>query len=253
MDAVSVGWPLAALLCLLTAVAAAVAGSTGLAEWRAPVVAAARACAQLLAVSLVIGFVLRSMALVAGFIGVMLLVATATAARRITGKFDPSDWWLLLPMLGGVVPTVTLTLMSTAVPARPVAVLPVCGILVGGAMSATALAGRRTVDELIARAGEYEAGLALGLTRRQSVIVVGRPAAALALVPGLDQTRTVGLVTLPGAFVGVLLAGAAPIQAGAAQVLVLVALLASQAVSAALTVELVAVGRVPVLGASLKV
>jgi len=38
----------------------------------------------------------------------------------------------------------------------------------------------------------------------------GAGAAALALVPGLDQTRTVGLVTLPGAFVGVLLAGASP-------------------------------------------
>ena len=47
----------------------------------------------------------------------------------------------------------------------------------------------------------------MGLSRREAVSLVARPAAALALVPGLDQTRTVGLVTLPGAFVGVLLAG----------------------------------------------
>ena len=49
-----------------------------------------------------------------------------------------------------------------------------------------------------------------------------------ALVPALDQTRTVGLVTLPGAFVGVLLGGGTPIQAGAVQVLVLVGLLAAE-------------------------
>ncbi len=55
--------------------------------------------------------------------------------------------------------------------------------------------------------------------------MVSRPAAAEALVPGLDQTRTVGLVALPGAFVGTLLGGASPVQAGAVQVLVLVALL----------------------------
>lgn len=49
-------------------------------------------------------------------------------------------------------------------------------------------------------------------------------------MPGLDQTRTVGLVTLPGAFVGVLLGGGTPAQAGAAQVLVLCGLLATQAI-----------------------
>jgi len=55
-------------------------------------------------------------------------------------------------------------------------------------------------------------------------------------------------VTLPGAFVGVLLAGASPVEAGAAQVLVLVALLAVQSIAAALTVELIAAGRIPVAG-----
>jgi len=71
---------------------------------------------------------------------------------------------------------------------------------------------------------------------------------ALSLVPGQDQTRTVGLVALPGAFVGVLLAGASPVEAGAAQVLVLVALLAVQSIAAAITVELMAAGLLPIAG-----
>nr|MBA3523078.1 ABC transporter permease [Geodermatophilaceae bacterium] len=45
--------------------------------------------------------------------------------------------------------------------------------------------------------------------------------------------------TLPGVFVGLLLGGATPLQAGIAQLLVLVALLAAEAAAAALTVELV--------------
>ena len=84
------------------------------------------------------------------------------------------------------------------------------------------------------------------MSRREGVGLVARPAAALALVPGLDQTRTVGLVTLPGAFVGVLLAGASPLQAGAAQVLVLVALMLVQTLAVAVTVELIAAGLLPV-------
>jgi putative ABC transport system permease protein len=67
--------------------------------------------------------------------------------------------------------------------------------------------------------------------------------AATALVPALDQTRTVGLVTLPGAFVGVLLGGGSAVQAGAAQLLVLVGLLAAEALAVWVTVELVAAGR----------
>jgi putative ABC transport system permease protein len=47
----------------------------------------------------------------------------------------------------------------------------------------------------------------------------------------MDQTRTVGLVTLPGAFVGVLLGGGSPVQAGAAQIIVLVGLLATQSIT----------------------
>jgi ABC-type iron transport system FetAB permease component len=35
-----------------------------------------------------------------------------------------------------------------------------------------------------------------------------------ALVPALDRTRTVGLVTLPGAFVDVQLGGGSAVQAG---------------------------------------
>ena len=60
----------------------------------------------------------------------------------------------------------------------------------------------------------------------------------------MDQTRTVGLVTLPGAFVGMLLGGATPVQAGAVQLLVLVLLLAVETVAVAVTVELVCRDRI---------
>ncbi|MGN6088656.1 MAG: ABC transporter permease, partial [Actinomycetales bacterium] len=61
---------------------------------------------------------------------------------------------------------------------------------------------------------------------------VVRLAAAEALVPGLDQTRTTGLVTLPGAFVGALLGGANPLQAARFQLVVLAGLLCAQATTA---------------------
>jgi putative ABC transport system permease protein len=242
MNTVALGWPLAALLVALTAGAALIAGLGGLADWRSMVIAGVRALLQLLAVSAVIAVVLQSRWLTAGFLLVMVAVAAATSAHRITGSWRPRSWITVVPILLGVLPVLAAILASGVLPAEPVAILPTAGILIGGAMTATSLAGRRLVEELTEHRGTYEAGLSLGLTRRDAVTVVARPAAGLALVPGLDQTRTVGLVTLPGAFVGMLLAGASPLQAGAVQLLVLLGLLLVQALAVVTVVELVSAG-----------
>jgi putative ABC transport system permease protein len=73
-------------------------------------------------------------------------------------------------------------------------------------------------------------------------VLVAREDAALALLPRLDRTRTVGLVTLPGAFVGMLLGGTTPAEAAAVQLVVLVALLLVQSTAVLVVLELVATG-----------
>jgi putative ABC transport system permease protein len=237
---VEVGPALGVALVLLVAAACALSALGGLERGREVVVASVRAVAQLAAISLVLATVVRSLGLSLLFAAAMLAVASRTAGRRLVpGR---SGWWCALPVAAGPVPVVALLLAMGVVPREGVAVVPVAGILIGGAMTATVLAGRRAFDELRTRAGEVEAALALGLPQREAGLMVSRPAASEALVPGLDQTRTVGLVALPGAFVGTLLGGASPVEAGAVQVLVLVALLAVQSVAVVLTVELLARG-----------
>jgi putative ABC transport system permease protein len=172
---------------------------------------------------------------VRSFAALLILLTTGAAAVAWLGQLGS----------GKAVITASLRAVAQPVPWTPVGVLPVAGILIGGAMTATSLAGRRALDELLARHGEFEAALALGFTTRDAALLVCRPTAGHALVPALDQTRTVGLVTLPGAFVGVMLGGGSALQAGKVQVLVLIALLAVEAVAVVMTVELVAAGLVP--------
>jgi putative ABC transport system permease protein len=211
---------------------------------RDDLVAAGRATVQLTLVGLVIAAVLRSWPLTLAFIAVMLTVATVTAGRRLV-RGGPW-WWAFAPVLAAAVPVSAGLVLSGLVPHRTIAVVPVVGILVGGAMTATTIAGKRALDALRNRRGEYEAALSIGLDDRDAALLVARDDAALALVPGLDQTRTVGLVTLPGAFVGMLLGGATPLQAAAVQLLVLVGLLLVQSVAVLVTLELVARGRLRV-------
>ncbi|WP_406381146.1 ABC transporter permease [Streptomyces sp. NBC_01618] len=232
---------LGVVLALLLVAAAIVAALASLGRSREILLAGLRAAVQLAAVSLIIGWVVRSLPPLLGFVVLMYAVAVRIAGRRITR--NRTWWWAALPIGAGVVPVVVLLLLTGLVKVQGIALIPVTGILIGGALTATVLGGRRALDELATRRGEVEAGMALGLLDRDARLEIARPAAADALLPGLDQTRTVGLVTLPGAFVGMLLGGASPVQAGAVQLFVLVALMAVQAVAVAVMLELVARGR----------
>jgi len=232
---------LALVVVVCTGLAALLNVRGGLGHGREDVVAALRATLQLGVVGLVIAAVLRSWWLTSAFLVVMLSVAAVTAGRRLASG---RRWaWAFVPVTLGAVPVAAGLLASGLIPLRTIAVVPILGILIGNAMTATSLAGRRALDALRTRAGELEAALSIGLLDREAALLVARDDAALALVPGLDQTRTVGLVTLPGAFVGMLLGGASPLQAAAVQLVVLVALLLVQAVAVLATVELVARGR----------
>ncbi|MCG7322586.1 MULTISPECIES: ABC transporter permease [Arsenicicoccus] len=230
------------VVALLALAAAGVHRWGGLGHSGATLTAAGRATVQLAVVGLLIAAVLESWWLTLGFVALMLGVASVTAGRRVLpGR---GTWWAALPVCLGAVPVGLALAVSGVIPLRPVALVPILGILIGNAMTATTLAGKRTLDALVTRHGEFEAGQSIGLVDRDAALLVAREDAALALVPGMDQTRTVGLVTLPGAFVGTLLGGATPLEAAAVQLVVLAALLLVQALAVVTMLELVARGRI---------
>lgn len=234
---------LALVLAVLVviAVAASYLGRLGVGRQQAS--AALRAVVQLAVVSLVIAAALGSLWSSLTFAALMFVVASVTSARRI-GVPGHQLPWVALAIAAGALPVLGLCLVSRVIPFNGVGIIPVAGILIGGAMTASTLTGRRASDEIKAQHGSYEAALALGLPGPEAAFVVLQPTAKEALTPGLDQTRTVGLVTLPGAFIGVLLGGGTPLEAGAAQVLVLLGLLAVQAITSAVLLRLIAQGKV---------
>jgi putative ABC transport system permease protein len=235
------GVRLAVVTVVLVAIGAAVSAAGRLGHAAGIVRAALRAAVQLAAVSALITVVLTRLGTAAAFVALMLAVAIATSARRT--RAGASGAWVGVALAAGALPVLVLILASGVVPLRAVSVVPIGGIVIGGAMTATTLAARRALDAVAERRGEVEAGMAIGLTDREARREIARPAAADALLPALDQTRTVGLVTLPGAFVGMLLGGATAVQAGSVQLLVLLSLLAAQSVAVVGCAELVASGR----------
>ena len=237
--AVSPDWRLAVVLVVLVAVAvlASVVGRLG--TQREHVTAAARAVVQLAVVSLVITAALANVWLSVAFVLLMFVVATVTSTGRIDVAHRQLPW-VGFTIACGVVPVLALVFASGVVSFNGPGIIPIAGIVVGNMMTAATLTGRRAFDELAGHFGSYEAALALGMTSPDAAFEVIQPTAREALTPGLDQTRTVGLVTLPGAFIGVLLGGGTPLEAGAAQILVLMGLMAGQAITSAVLLRLVA-------------
>jgi putative ABC transport system permease protein len=234
---------LAVVLLALAATAAVTSRLGHLGVAREQVTAALRAVVQLAVVAGLITAVVSSVLLSSVFVALMYAVATATSLRRLDAPAAHAPW-VGAALAAGAVPVVALCLGSGLVPLNGIGIIPIAGIIIGGSMTAATLTGRRAFAELAGHLGTYEAGLALGMHSPDAAGLVIEPTAREALTPGLDQTRTVGLVTLPGAFVGVLLGGGSATDAAAAQLLVLVGLLAAQALTTATLVRLVATGRV---------
>ena len=118
------------------------------------------------------------------------------------------------------------------------AIVPLAGMMIGNSMTATVVASRRVVGELTDKRAEVEARLALG----QPWTVASRPytrsAVRTALISQIETTKAVGLVFLPGAMTGLILAGVDPVDAVLVQAAVMYLILGA----AATTVTVVSIG-----------
>jgi putative ABC transport system permease protein len=206
---------------------------------RDAVVAVGRAIAQLAVVGFVIRAVILRPELSPLYLALMVGVAAYTSSRRIRGVHRAYTSATVAIAAGAAV-VCGVVILSGALARDARDIVPFAAQIVGGAMTATTLAALRMRDDVLAGWDLVEAAIALGAAPRQAVADLARSSAGKALVPALDQTRNVGLVVLPGAYVGLLLGGASPAEAGRVQFLVLLGLLVAESLAAVLVTRLLA-------------
>jgi len=199
-----------------------------------PWLAVLRATVQLAVVALLLRGVLTWWWALAAFLVLMLATAGFTGAGRAK-DLPAGRAAALLGIAAGAVVAVGATVGLGLVERTSQELVAIAGILIGNAMSASTLSLRGLARLLRDRRGEVEAWLALGATPARSTADLRREAIREALIPNLDQTRSTGLVTLPGAFVGALFGGASPLGAASFQLVVLVGIFLAQSVTASLS------------------
>jgi putative ABC transport system permease protein len=142
----------------------------------------------------------------------MVLVAAVTIrwrAREIPGVFA------LAFVSVGAATAVGLGVLFTLriFPTEGRTVVPLAGMIIGNALASTVVAARRIVGELGDKRAEVEARLALGLPWPEAARPHVRSALRTAVLPQIESTKAVGLVALPGAMTGLILAGVKPVDA----------------------------------------
>ncbi len=225
------------LVFVAVAIAAARWERTG--EERSIAVASVRAIVQLVAIGYVIEavFGFDHPAATAAFIAVMLGFATQIAARRgsgVSGAVGVAAVAITLASVGVLAAMVALGI----VPPEPRYLIPIAGMLIGNSMSACGIVLREIGRDRTRSASELETALSLGATPRAAARDSRRRTMRAALGPLIDGTKAVGVVSLPGAMTGMILAGLSPLDAVQLQMIVMFMLLGATSISVLLGVEL---------------
>jgi putative ABC transport system permease protein len=234
-------WVGVAASLALVALAVAVASWQRLHLAREITMAAARAGIQLAAVGAVLLLAFRHAGLAGavGWLAIMVAIASQVAARRARGL--PRA----LPVATAAVAAATAATMGTllalgVISPQPRVVIPVGGMVVSGAMAATAVTLTRIREEAAAARPAIEARLCLGQPATRAFAPHLHAALRTALIPAIDSTKTVGLISLPGAMTGLILAGVSPLTAIRYQIVVMYMLLAAAALAALTAARLAA-------------
>jgi putative ABC transport system permease protein len=144
-------------------------------------IAAVRAAVQLAAVGALIALVFEHAGLAAAFVALMLAVATYTSGRRLA-SVPEAPLRAGIAIAAGTATGLVPLLVTGAFDTVPRELVPVAGILIGGAMVATSVTGRRLAEQAADDLALIETRLALSLL---AVQVVAALAVARLVVAGL--------------------------------------------------------------------
>ena len=233
-----VGWTGLAASVAFVGVAIALSASQRLGLERSIVVAVARSMAQLLVVGLALVLIIDpDTPLVWSWLWVVAIVGFAGVTV-----------WRRAPAIPGLLGIATgahalMAAVSIAViygfgifPLEGRTLVPVAGMTIGNAMKAAVVGANRLVDVVADHRPEIEARLALGLPGREALRPFLRSILRTAISPQIEQTAALGIVFLPGAMTGLIIAGVEPMDAVRTQLALMYVILAGVAITAITTV-----------------
>ena len=237
-----IGWLGAIASLSLVVVAVAISLRNRLGVEGSIIWAGLRAAAQLIAVGLLFSIIFTStQAMIWAWVWVvgMTLLSAEVVARRVAG-IPRIRQFSLLALSAAVAVTVGLIFGLGVFDLEPVVLVVIAGITLGNMLPAAVQAAQTIKQQLTDHPGQVEVLLALGFDKTGATRELSRAAVRNALLPQIERTKVIGLIALPGTMTGMLLAGADPMDAVLAQLVVTYLVLGSVGVAASAIVAMAA-------------
>ncbi len=212
--------------------------------WKIPVqkdmaLGSVRAFVQLVAVGYALKYIfaLDSVWVVLLVIMVMILVGAQAASGRVTGIRRGFVITSVAMTMGSLL-TLGAMLLLGVITLEARFVIPLAGMIIGNSMNASALTVNRISADIRNNRLAIETALALGKSWREATLPYQKEAAVAGMLSMLNFMKTVGIVALPGAMTGMILAGAEPFDAVMLQIVVGYMLLCAVTITSVVALEL---------------
>ena len=202
------------------------------------IVAVVRSLVQLLIVALGLGIIVKpstplfwSWLWVAGDRPVRRRDGHAPRAPQLPGVFGIA----LTANAATAIVGLGLTFGLGIFPVEGRTVVPVAGMVIGNSMKSCVVVVQMLASLIADRRADIEARLALGLTGSDAARPIVRQALRVAINPQIENTKALGIVFLPGAMTGLILAGVKPLDAVFVQLALMYIILGAVVVTTAVT------------------
>jgi len=198
-----------------------------------------RAFLQLVAVGYILEFVFdsNSIWLIVLSVAIMMLVAAYTAGKRAE-QYNNGFMISFVSLSIGSLVTLGIMLLLKIITPEARYIIPLSGMIISNSMNAVSIVYNRLGSDMKSNRLMVETSLSLGKNWRIASKSLYQNSVKASMISILNFLKTVGIVALPGAMTGMILAGTSPLKAVLIQLIVGYMLLSSVTISAIISAEL---------------
>lgn len=191
-----------------------------------------RAIIQLIIVGYLLNYIfgLKSPLFTTFLLIFMTFNASYNCSKRGTGIKNALTISFIGIALGTVI-TLSILVFSGAIKYEPYQIIPISGMIISNAMVALGLCFKQMISDFKNKREEVETKLSLGADIYDASSKIIRDCIRTGMIPTIDSTKTLGIVSLPGMMTGLILAGTSPVNAIKYQIMVTFMLLSTTSIS----------------------
>lgn len=196
------------------------------------IIASVRSIVQLLIVGMILTFVFDSHNSLYTILMILVMIGAASQNVIKKGMRIPGIKWIIILTLTTVeVVSMSIMLGFGILDFVPQQIIPISGMIIGNCMVLSLLFVNKFTEELERSEETIELILSFGGQPKDAISRTLKSSIQTSMIPTIESQKTIGLVQLPGMMSGLIIGGAAPLEAVMYQLLILFLILTNATVA----------------------